>query len=87
MRLSAEQEAILLDGARSVPEDRRNDYFRMVADALRDERDANGRNKNQTVKRAMTSARWKCGANTLSDADSPWPDRDQAPISAQASPA
>jgi hypothetical protein len=87
MKLSAEQEAMLLDGARSVPEDRRDEYFRMVADTLRDERDARGGNRNQTVKRAVTSARWKCGANTLSDVDSPWPERDHAPISAQVSPA
>ena len=45
MKLSDEQESMVLAGARCVPDDRRDEYFRMVADTLRDERDARGRNK------------------------------------------
>jgi hypothetical protein len=62
MKLSAMQEAMLLDGARSVSDERRDEYFAAVAEALREESNAlGGVNKNATVKRPVTHARWKCG--------------------------
>ena len=36
MKLSAMQEAMLLDGARSVSDERRDEYFAAVAEALRE---------------------------------------------------
>jgi hypothetical protein len=58
MKLTGEQEAVVLAGARSVPDDARDKFFKMVADALR----GAGRQRNQDVKRAVMIARQKCSA-------------------------
>jgi hypothetical protein len=57
MTLTGDQTAMLLQGARSVPDEARDRFFKMVADALRGER----RHRNQDVKRAVTAARYKFG--------------------------
>jgi len=58
MKLTAEQEAVLLRAARSVPDDMRDKYFALVADELRGER----RWRNGDVKAAVCAARQKCCA-------------------------
>jgi hypothetical protein len=63
MTLTGDQTAMLLQGARSVPDEARDDYFRMVADALRGHQD---RQRNQDVKRAVTAARYKFGGGAWS---------------------
>jgi hypothetical protein len=57
MTLTGDQMAVLLAGARSVPDLARDNFFKMVADALRGEE----RHRNQDVKRAVTAARYKFG--------------------------
>jgi hypothetical protein len=55
MTLTGDQTAVLLAGARSVPDELRDDYFGMVADALRGQES----HRNQDVKAAVTRARYK----------------------------
>ena len=61
MKLTGEQTAVLLGAARTVPDDTRDLFFKLVADELRGAE----RLRNADVKAAVMSARGKCRALRL----------------------
>ena len=58
MKLTGEQEAVLLRAARAVPDDQRDRFFALVAAELK----GSTRHRNADIKAAVCSARQRCGA-------------------------